>query len=243
MDNHTPTDPYRQLDSDIHQCTRCAQQLAMRPSNPPYDSSPVTPRPIALPTMPSPILLIGQAPGIREYESGRPFQGGAGKEIRSVFAAAGVLPSKFDTIVYSTAIAKCYPGRKPTTRGFEDDAPSVEMVENCLPLLQRQIELIRPQIVVTLGRFPLRYYLQMRGRPTSNPALSDFVGRTEDWNGRTVISFPHTSRRSTWLNRKYPDNIRLFNIAKDHLATTIRDRSIVPLQEPSNRQRGAQLPR
>lgn len=227
MDSVIPIDPYKRLDFDIHQCTRCACLLAKRPYNPPVDSSPVLPRPIALPTMSSPILLVGQAPGIREYETGRPFQGGAGKEVRKIFASAGIPPSEFDTVVYSTAIAKCYPGRKSTTRGFEDETPSVDMVENCLPFLRRQIELIRPQIVVTLGRFPLRYYLHMRGRPTSNPALGDFVGKTEEWNGRTVIFLPHTSSRSTWLNRNNPGNVRLFDIAKDHLATTIRDRGIV----------------
>ncbi|MGM0427298.1 MAG: uracil-DNA glycosylase family protein [Thermodesulfobacteriota bacterium] len=67
-------------------------------------------------------MLIGQPPGLREYETGKPFHGHTGQNIRRVFEDIGI--SDFDEYAWSSAVVKCYPGRKlvksKRRQGFED---------------------------------------------------------------------------------------------------------------------------
>ncbi|MDZ7698486.1 MAG: uracil-DNA glycosylase family protein [Deltaproteobacteria bacterium] len=96
-------------------------------------------------------MLIGQAPGLREDETEKPFHGQAGQGIRKVFEDIGI--SDFDEFVWSSAVVKCYPGRKlvksKRQQGFRsvDEIPPASMVKNCQPFLMRQIELAEPKIM------------------------------------------------------------------------------------------------
>jgi len=212
------TDPYQSFDQQLRSCTRCAALLADKAVDPTTGAERVVPRPIVLGIEPRPIMLIGQAPGIREYESGRPFQGQAGQEIRAIFAQLGL--HEFDRQVWSTAVVRCYPGRKQVRdrRGrlrVGDEMPTTAMIQNCQPFFQGQFELVRPRIVVTLGSLPLKAYLRLRGRPASEGTLEQFIGRSESWQGRQVIFFPHTSGSSRWLND--PAHRQLFAEAQQQL--------------------------
>jgi uracil-DNA glycosylase len=77
------------LDQQIRSCRRCVDILARSPTNPPSDMSPTEPRPIASAVDHRPVMLIGQAPGLTEYRTGMPFQGGAGQQIRAIFCRSG----------------------------------------------------------------------------------------------------------------------------------------------------------
>lgn len=93
------------------------------------------------------IVFIGEAPGKKEDEQGRPFIGAAGKFLNVMLEAAGM--SRDD--VYITNIVKYRP---PNNR---DPLPS-EKAE-FLPYLLRQLDIIQPKVVITLGRHSMEYFL------------------------------------------------------------------------------------
>lgn len=93
------------------------------------------------------ILLIGEAPGQEEDEQGLPFVGASGKFLNVMFDAAGM--NRDD--VYITNIVKFRP---PDNRD-----PSASEKAEFAPYLQRQIEIIDPKVVISLGRHSMEYFL------------------------------------------------------------------------------------
>lgn len=93
------------------------------------------------------IVLIGEAPGKKEDEQGIPFIGAAGKFLNEMLKGAGMERSD----VYITNIVKYRP---PNNR---DPLPSEK--KEFWPYLVRQLDVINPQIVVTLGRHSMEYFL------------------------------------------------------------------------------------
>ncbi len=92
------------------------------------------------------IMFIGEGPGFHEDRQGRPFVGLAGQYLEELLGRIGL--SRAD--VYIANVIKCRPP------GNRDPEPGE--VEACRPFLDRQIELIRPRVVVTLGRFSMARY-------------------------------------------------------------------------------------
>ena len=86
------------------------------------------------------IMFVGEAPGFHEDQQGIPFVGAAGKLLDELLEKSGINRSS----VFITNVIKCRP---PGNRD-----PKVEEVEACKHFLDQQIELIAPQVVVTLGR-------------------------------------------------------------------------------------------
>lgn len=93
------------------------------------------------------IVFIGEAPGKKEDEQGRPFVGAAGKMLNSMLEAAQMSRDE----VYITNIVKYRP---PNNR---DPLPAEKTA--FLPYLLRQLDIIQPQVVVTLGRHSMEYFL------------------------------------------------------------------------------------
>jgi DNA polymerase len=89
------------------------------------------------------ILFIGEAPGFHEDQQGRPFVGAAGKFLEELLESIGLTRKD----VFIANVIKCRPP------GNRDPLP--EEIEACKPFLDRQIELIQPKLVVTLGRFSM----------------------------------------------------------------------------------------
>jgi len=220
---------FEDLENKFRSCSECKDILSAKFVDKPTGER-VEPRPIVTELQPKQIMLIGQAPGITEYIERKPFQGQAGKDIRKAFADCGVDQNRFDKVVHSSAIVMCFPGRKMVPHrsrpGFRyvDERPSGAMVKNCQPLLKKQIDVIDPQLIVLLGRFPLQAFLRMRGQPSNDLKLATFVGRTEYWDRRKIIVLPHTSGSSFWLND--PVNRSLFDRAKDLLGAEIANLKI-----------------
>lgn len=219
-----PMDSPLALETEISHCRKCAEFLAQNLVDPTAGPEHVEPRPIVPHFQRKSILLIGQAPGLTEYRTGKPFQGNAGQGIRKILAEVGIRDERFDEIVSSTAIVKCFPGSKRVRRGREDEKPSKEMVSNCLPFLKRTFELLRPQLVITLGRFPLVEYLKLRGRDPRAVRLDMFVGTLDEWDSATVIFLPHTSGNSRWLNK--PANRELLVRARHTLRSVLLERKL-----------------
>ncbi len=93
------------------------------------------------------IMFIGEAPGANEAKTGRPFVGRAGKILDELLESANI-PRKD---VYITNIVK---DRPPGNRD-----PFPEEIDAYSPYLDRQLEIIRPQVLATLGRFSMKYIL------------------------------------------------------------------------------------
>ena len=93
------------------------------------------------------LLFIGEGPGREEDLKGRPFVGKAGELLDRMLGAIGLARSQ----VYIANVVKCRPPDNRTPTGPEAQA--------CLPYLKRQIELLRPRVIVTLGATPLRELL------------------------------------------------------------------------------------
>lgn len=94
------------------------------------------------------IMFVGEAPGKNEAETGRPFCGASGKLLDEMLASVGIDRKE----VYVTNIVK---DRPPENRD-----PSPEEIAAYGPFLDRQIDIIRPKVIATLGRFSMVYILE-----------------------------------------------------------------------------------
>jgi uracil-DNA glycosylase family 4 len=92
------------------------------------------------------IMFIGEAPGWHEDQQGRPFVGPAGKFLDELLASIGLNRSQ----VFIANVIKCRP------QGNRDPLP-VE-IQNCRTWLERQIEIINPKMIVTLGRYSMAMF-------------------------------------------------------------------------------------
>ena len=97
------------------------------------------------------LMFIGEGPGKDEDEQGIPFVGRAGQLLTKMINAMQFTREE----VYIANIVKCRP---PENRN-----PSDEEAEKCLPYLNRQIDIIRPKVIVLLGAVPLKYLLGLTG--------------------------------------------------------------------------------
>ncbi|MCX7623866.1 MAG: uracil-DNA glycosylase [Thermomicrobium sp.] len=89
------------------------------------------------------VMFIGEAPGYHEDRQGRPFVGAAGQFLNELLARAGLRREE----VYITNVVKCRPP------GNRDPLP--DEIAACAPYLEEQLAVIRPRVVVTLGRYSM----------------------------------------------------------------------------------------
>src|SRR3990167_5466903 len=111
------------------------------------------------------IIFIGEAPGQKEAETGRPFCGAAGKILDELIESIGLKRAD----VYITNVVK---DRPPNNR---DPNPSEIALYG--PFLQRQIEIIKPKVIATLGRFSTKYILEKFGLPEVSQSISVLHGK------------------------------------------------------------------
>ncbi len=112
------------------------------------------------------VMFIGEAPGRKEAETGRPFCGAAGKILDKLLESI-VLPR---SDVYITNIVK---DRPPQNRD-----PNPEEIECYSPFLIRQIEIIEPKVIVPLGRFSMRFILEYFGLEKEIGPITKIHGKT-----------------------------------------------------------------
>ncbi|HYI13461.1 MAG TPA: uracil-DNA glycosylase family protein [Thermoanaerobaculia bacterium] len=149
------------------------------------------------------ILLVGQAPGPREEDFGRPFAYTAGKRLFSWFEQhLGIAEAEFRKRVHIGAVIRCFPGRDPKAGG--DRVPDATEIARCAVHLDRELRLLRPKLVIAVGTLAAKTLLGIS-------ELAAVVGRTHylTRSGHTceVIVLPHPSGRSTWTNK--PQNAAL----------------------------------
>jgi DNA polymerase len=124
------------------------------------------------------IMFIGEAPGAQEASSGRPFVGSAGRVLDGYLEAIGL--DRED--VYVTNVVK---DRPPENRD-----PTKEEIAAYAPFLVRQVEVIQPRVIVTLGRFAMDYVLELFEMEEQGSKISDLHGQaleTEAPYGELVV--------------------------------------------------------
>ena len=123
----------------------------------------------------SDVIFVGEAPGRNEDLRGEPFVGVAGKKLSAALENAGISRDE----IYITNTVKCRP---PNNRN-----PSSDEIRNCQPFLRKQIEIIKPEIILCLGSVSFHY---MSG---STMSISKARGRIFDLDGIKLIPTFHPS--------------------------------------------------
>lgn len=162
----------------LHRCDRC-----------PNMHKPVVSGPAVISTM----LLVGQAPGIKEPVMGRPFAWTAGKTMFRWFKEHwGVEEADFRARVYMAAVCRCYPGKNP--KGG-DRVPDEKEISNCSGWMEAEFKLLKPKLVVAVGKLAIRQFREC-------DKLTEVVGgiiRAERFgHSFDLIALPHPSGASTW---------------------------------------------
>ena len=152
----------------------------------------------------APIVLIGEAPGRDEDEQGRPFVGAAGQLLTRILNAIKLKREE----VYISNILKCRPPNNRT--------PQESEINSCMPFLTKQIEIIKPRIIVTLGAIATQTLLSskepmytMRGRIFSYPSKKPVLNVVPTYHPAALLRNPNLKVK-TWedvkLVRKLYDN-------------------------------------
>lgn len=128
------------------------------------------------------LMFIGEGPGRTEDETGRPFVGRAGELLTRMIEKGMNVPR---SEVYIANVVKC----RPTVDGLgeKDRPPDASETTACSPFLIRQIELIQPEVIVTLGNPSTRFLLN------TTDGITKLRGVKADYRGIPVIPTYHPS--------------------------------------------------
>ena len=118
------------------------------------------------------IMFVGEGPGFHENEQGRPFVGAAGKFLEELLAGAGLSRDR----VWIGNVVKCRP---PGNRD-----PQPDELQACNDYLDRQIALVNPKVIVTLGRFSMARYF-------AGAKISAIHGQARQVGGRLIVAMYH----------------------------------------------------
>jgi uracil-DNA glycosylase len=163
----------------LHLCRKCSKMQSR-----PVSGGPVLSR----------VILVGQAPGVKEPVLGRPFAWTAGKTMFEWFEQeVGVTEKEFRRTVYMAAVCRCFPGKN--SQGG-DRVPSRQEVALCGEWLEAEIAILQPALVIAVGKLAIGQFLD------ELPILTQLVGQIVRVHkfGRNfdLISLPHPSGASPW---------------------------------------------
>jgi len=119
------------------------------------------------------VLIIGEAPGMQEDLRNEPFVGRSGEVLNSLLADIGL--SRSDVYITNTILC-----RPPDNRN-----PSSEELRNCKSRLDRHVEILDPEVIITLGNFATKYILG------TSKGITTIHGRVFDIGGRKVVPMYH----------------------------------------------------
>lgn len=140
------------------------------------------------------LLVIGEAPGANEDRQGEPFVGRAGMLLNAMLHAIGL--DRED--IYIANILKCRP---PNNRD-----PLPREVELCTPYLKKQIELLKPKLIVTVGRIAAQFLLN------TDESMGRLRGKVFEYEGIPVIATYHPAyllRSPRGKAKSYQDFLRV----------------------------------
>ncbi len=141
----------------------------------------------------SDVMLIGQAPGVREPVLKRPFAHTAGKTLFRWFEEfCGIDETSMRSRVYFAAVCRCFPGK---AAGGTDRVPSPEEIRNCSSWMNDEFEILRPRLVIAVGKLAISQFIAL-GK------LDAVIGRKfvmeRAGSAFDLIPLPHPSGASPW---------------------------------------------
>ena len=139
------------------------------------------------------VMLVGQAPGVREPVFGRPFAWTAGKTLfRWLEESCGMNEREVRGLFYFAAVCRCFPGK---ASGGTDRVPAPDEIRNCSSWMNDEFEILRPRLVIPVGKLAIAQFMAFN-------KLDEVISRkfVIKHNGVTAdfISLPHPSGASPW---------------------------------------------
>ena len=176
-----PTLKKAQLERHVARLRNCRRCPLMHP--PPISGGAVL----------SKVLLVGQAPGVREPVAGKPFAWTAGRTLFRWFEEAGGLSeTEVRARIYFAAVCRCFPGKAP---GGSDRVPNPEEIANCSTWLNRELKILQPRLVIPVGKLAIAQFMPVA-------KLDQIIGRrfAAERAGQKfdLIPLPHPSGASPW---------------------------------------------
>src|SRR6266404_2618375 len=162
----------------LFQCRRC----------PRMQSTPVSGGAVV-----SDVMLIGQAPGVREPVLQRPFAHTAGKTLFRWFEEfCGMNESIVRSTIYFAAVCRCFPGK---SSGGTDRVPAPDEVRNCSSWMDDEIKILQPRLIIPVGRLAIVQFIECT-------KLDKVIGRKFRVERARypfdLIPLPHPSGASPW---------------------------------------------
>src|SRR2546423_6369157 len=212
----------------LQQCRRCPRMLP-----PPVSGGPVVSR----------VMLIGQAPGVKEPVLGKPFAWTAGRTLFGWFQQlCGMNEEQVRAKIYFAAVCRCFPGK---TAAGGDRIPAPDEIRNCSTWMNDEIDILRPELIIAVGKLAIAQFLPFE-------KLDEVVGRSfmirDKRRTFDLIPLPHPSGASPW--HRIPPGVRLLCKAMGRMArhpAMLRLSSVRPPRataaSPSEKQRRRVVPK
>ena len=164
--------------AQLRQCRRCPRMI---------------PPPVSGGAVLSKVMLIGQAPGVKEPVLARPFAWTAGKTLFGWFHQfCGMSEAEVRARIYFAAVCRCFPGK---TAAGGDRVPAPDEIRNCSRWMNDEFEILRPQLVVAVGKLAISQFIGVA-------KLDEVIGRTfrlrRERRAFDMIPLPHPSGASPW---------------------------------------------
>lgn len=164
--------------AELLKCRRCPRVIP-----PPVSGGPIL----------SDVMIIGQAPGVREPVLKRPFAHTAGKTLFRWFEEfCGIDEVAVRSTIYFAAVIRCFPG-KTSTGG--DRVPAPQEIHNCASWMIHEFEILKPRLLIPVGRLAIAQFISFE-------KLEAIIGRrfTVQRAGAEIdlIPLPHPSGVSSW---------------------------------------------
>jgi uracil-DNA glycosylase len=180
----------------LRQCRRCPRML---------------PPPVSGGAVLSKVMLIGQAPGVKEPVLGKPFAWTAGRTLFGWFQQfCGMNEEQVRAGIYFAAVCRCFPGK--TTAGG-DRVPAPDEIRNCSTWMNDEIDLLQPDLIIPVGKLAIAQFIPFE-------KLDEVVGRSLKIRDKRrtfdLIPLPHPSGASPW--HRIPPGLGLLRKAMGRIA-------------------------
>ena len=141
----------------------------------------------------SKVMLIGQAPGVKEPVLARPFAWTAGRTLFGWFNDfCGMSEAEVRARIYFAAVCRCFPGK---TAAGGDRVPAPDEIRNCSLWMNDEMEILRPELLIAVGKLAISQFIVV-------DKLDQVIGRMftmrRDRRAFDVIPLPHPSGASPW---------------------------------------------
>lgn len=176
-----------QYQETMRACTRCVEAGFL-----------TTAHPIFRGTAEQRVMIVGQAPGIRANDHDIPWSGPSGVMLRGWMAQAGFPEELFFDTWYLTSLTKCFPGKAAGGKG--DRVPSAAEISLCHDHLERELALVHPELIVTLGRLAAVALIPGAKKLALGELVGTVPGADFGYGEVPIVPLPHPSGVSRWRN-------------------------------------------